>query len=256
MAVSCNSFAEQLKQLPESLRASRESESYQWLSRNLRATSGFPWPLLFQPFQQSHKHPSLCVITLIDWNTESNFCFVVLILTDTGVPDATDPGSTELDFWSSSVWLHRPSSLPKTSLVRQQFPAPQIIHPGMTYFMEADNGVLRAGREMRGGMRRMSPPVQPPEGKSTLCSCWTQERNVKRTWYQVAIYSVQYKTKKFLQNDTTMEPVSSLSNPSPTQTLPHHHVGPAASGVKERAPSQTLVKVCLWHCRLKKKSTM
>lgn len=37
-----------------------------------------------------------------------------------------------------------------------------------------------------------------------------------------------------------MEPVSSLSNLSPTQSLPHHHVGPAASGVKEGAPDQSL----------------
>ena len=41
-----------------------------------------------------------------------------------------------------------------------------------------------------------------------------------------------------------MEPISSLNKLSPTQTLFHHHVGPIASGMKERAPSQTLVKVC------------
>lgn len=33
-----------------------------------------------------------------------------------------------------------------------------------------------------------------------------------------------------------MDPVSSLSNLSPTQTLPHHHVGPVVSGVKDGAP--------------------
>ena len=41
-----------------------------------------------------------------------------------------------------------------------------------------------------------------------------------------------------------MEPISSLNKLSPTQTLFQHHVGPIASGMKERAPSQTLVKVC------------
>ena len=41
-----------------------------------------------------------------------------------------------------------------------------------------------------------------------------------------------------------MEPISSLNKLNPTQTLFHHHGGPTASGMKERSPSQTLVKVC------------
>ena len=134
------------------------SESLQWL----RASNGFPWLLFLQSFQQSYKLPHLCVIILIDWNTESNFCFVVLTLTNTGVPDVTDPGSTAPFDSRDQVPCQWPSWFTSRTCTTH--------HPSWNDLLRGSwlSGVLRAGREMRWGMRRMSPSVQPPRGEKHI----------------------------------------------------------------------------------------
>ena len=130
----------------------------------LRASNGFPWLLFLQSFQQSYKLPHLCVIILIDWNTESNFCFVVLTLTNTGVPDVTDPGSTAPFDSRDQVPCQWPSWFTSRTCTTH--------HPSWNDLLHGSwlSGVLRAGREMR----------WPPSWKLTQWSFESRQRDEMR----------------------------------------------------------------------------
>lgn len=117
-------------------------------------------------------------------------------------PDGTDLVSMELNFWSSSVWCHRPSCLSLTSLVCQQYLHCKfsILEERQIFLMEVDS---REFWEQEGRWKETWGEwvlqYNLLEGKNTSCSCWTHGRSVSEDDVRWVFIPYNTKQKSFIK---------------------------------------------------------